>query len=422
LRKKDERIREIAEPFYYRLFLIPQAKMRQKECIQAIRKKGRSSLVFVVSSLPMWRSQTLYDLLSKDDRFDIHFALFPLPTFSPAQRATAIQQFRSYFDKLQIPYLDLSGIDKPGHTLRKRLDPDILFYPQPYSRLFSNDLDSFSFSDKLLCYIPYAMLTASEPWAYRNHLNNIAWRLFFQSESRKEEAARVLYSRGKNIRVVGDPVADLFSLPMHRDVWKPQEKKKKRVIWAPHFTLSDDFYLHRNAFSWLSDFMLDVAARYHEQIQFAFKPHPRLLSVLYDRPDWGKERADDYYARWAEGANTQLETGNYIDLFKGSDAMIHDSSSFSVEYHFTGKPVLFTATDLEPITRILNEFGQAAIRAHYPGKTTGDIFSFLDNVVLGEQDPMAGQRQAFYHQYLLPPGGRSVAENIYQDLVTSIWG
>lgn len=370
----------------------------------------------------MWRSQTLYDLLSQDKRFDIHFALFPLPTFSPAQRSTAIQQLRSHFDKQQIPYLDLSAIEKPGHTLRERLDPDILFYPQPYSRLFCNDLDSFSFSDKLLCYIPYAMLTASEPWAYRNHLNNIAWRLFFHSEARKEDAARVLYNHGKNIRVVGDPVSDLFSRPMHHDVWKPQERKKKRVIWAPHFTLSNDYYLHRNAFSWLSDSMLDIAARYHEQIQFAFKPHPRLLSVLYDMPDWGKKRADDYYARWAEGANTQLETGNYIDLFKGSDAMIHDSSSFSVEYHFTGKPVLFTATDLEPITRILNEFGQAAVQAHYQGKNTGDILSFLDNVVLGGQDLMAGQRQAFYHQYLLPPGGKSVAENIYQDLVTSLWG
>ena len=199
-----------------------------------------------------------------------------------------------------------------------------------------------------------------------------------------------------------------------------QEEKTGNL--GPHFTLSDDFYLHRDAFAWLSDFMLDVAARYYEQIQFAFKPHPRLLSVLYDMPDWGKERADNYYARWAEGVNTQLETGNYIDLFKGSDAMIHDSSSFSVEYHFTGKPVLFTATDLEPITRSLNEFGQAAIQAHYQGEKNEDILSFLDQVVLKGQDTMADQRHVFYHQFLLPPGGKSVAENIYQNLVTSLWG
>lgn len=370
----------------------------------------------------MWRFQPLFDQLSKDSRFDLHIALFPLTTFSQVQQHSAVQQLRSYFSEHQIPFLDLSDNPTPGKVLHKELDPDILFYPQPYNHLFGNDLDSYSFSDRLLCYIPYAMLTASEPWAYKSHLNNIAWRLFFHSESRKKEAAEVLYNEGENIRVVGEPMSDLFANPILRDVWKPQEREKKRVIWAPHFTLSDDYYLHRDSFTWLCDFMLDVALRYRDQIQFAFKPHPRLLSVLYDRPDWGKERADTYYSRWAEGENTQLETGYYIDLFKGSDAMIHDSSSFTVEYHFTGNPVLFTATDLAPITNILNEFGQAALRAHYQGKDNKDILSFLDNVVLGEKDPMKQQRQAFFDQYLLPPQGRSVAENIYQEIVTSLWG
>ena len=47
---------------------------------------------------------------------------------------------------------------------------------------------------------------------------------------------------------------------------------------------------------------------------------------------------------------------------------------------------------------------------------------FLENVVLGGNDPMKEQRLAFYNQYLLPPGGKSVAENIYQEIVDSIWG
>ena len=102
--------------------------------------------------------------------------------------------------------------------------------------------------------------------------------------------------------------------------------------------------------------------------------------------------------------------------------MIHDSSSFTVEYHFTGKPVLFTATDLTPVTSILNDFGKAAVYAHYQAKNTEGILAFLENVVLGGNDPMKEQRLAFYNQYLLPPGGKSVAENIYQEIVDSIWG
>lgn len=418
----DERIREIAEPFYYRFYLIPQAKWNQMKRIREIRKNAKATLVFLVSSLPMWRFQSLYDCLLEDVRFNMQIALYPFPTFTLEQRQSSIQQLREYFNERRIPFIDLSVFNSPGAYLRKEINPDILFYPQPYNHLYGNDLDCYCFSDRLLCYIPYATLTASESWAYKNHLNNIAWRVFFSSESRKKEAQRVLFNRGKNICSVGEPLADLFGLPTHQSVWKPQEKQKKRVIWAPHFTLSSDNYLHRDSFLWLSSFMWDIALQYRDRIQFAFKPHPRLLSVLYERPDWGKERADTYYSRWAEGANTQLETGNYIDLFKGSDAMIHDSSSFSVEYHFTGKPVLFTATDLNPITSILNDFGQAAIRAHYQGKDCNDIKSFLDNVVLKGDDPMKGERRSFYIQYLMPPGGKSVAENIYQEIVSSLWG
>ena len=418
----EERIRKIAEPFYYRFFLIPQAKRNQSRRIGEIRKKGKATIVFLVSSLPMWRFQALYDRLSKDSRFDVKITLFPFTTFSQEQQKSSIQQLRDHFTERGIPFFDLSDINNPGERLRKEVNPDIVFYPQPYNHLYGNDLDDDYFSASLLCYIPYATLTASETWAYKNHLNNIAWRVFFSSESRKKEAQKALYNHGKNIRSVGEPLADLFGFPALKSVWKPQEKAKRKVIWAPHFSLSNGYFLHRNSFTWLSGFMLEIAERYREQLQFAFKPHPRLLSVLYEQPDWGKERADAYYSRWAEGANTQLETGDYIDLFKGSDAMIHDSSSFSVEYHFTGKPVLFTAADLNPITSILNDFGQAAIQVHYQGKDFDDITSFLDNVVLKGDDPMKEDRQAFYNQYLMPPGGKSVAENIYQEIVSSIWG
>lgn len=421
MKETENLIRKITEPYYYRFFLIPQAKRRQKKRINVIQKKGRASIVFLVSSLPMWRFQSLFDRLSIDKRFDCHIAIFPFPTFSPTQQETALQQLRAFFQDRSIPLLDLSSYPSPGQTLRKDLDPDIIFYPQPYNKLYGNDLDNSFFLDKLLCYIPYAMLTANEPWAYKCHLNNVAWRLFFPSDASKEEAKAVLYNRGKNIHVVGEPMADLFRQPIIQNVWKPQEKQKKRVIWAPHFSLPTDGFLHRDSFSWLSSFMLNVAKHYQDQIQFAFKPHPRLLSVLYDMPDWGKDKADEYYDLWANGANTQLNTGNYVDLFKESDAMVHDSSSFTVEYHFTGKPVLFMTTDLHAVTSILNDFGKEAVMAHYQGTCPEDITSFLEDVVIGGNDPMKEKRSCFYQKYLSPPGSNSFSENIYQELVSSLW-
>ena len=215
-------------------------------------------------------------------------------------------------------------------------------------------------------------------------------------------------------------MADAFNKPLEKDIWKPQDQQKKRVIWAPHYTITEGGLLHRDSFTWLSEAMLDIAAEYKTRIQFAFKPHPKLLSVLYELPDWGKEKADAYYNRWANGSNTQLETGEYVDLFKSSDAMIHDSSSFSVEYHFTGKPVLFLSSDLNSVLSSLNDFGKQAILAHYQGNDKDHIVSFLEKTVLNGEDPRYEERQRFRERFLLSPGNRSVTESIFQVFVDSL--
>ena len=414
------RIRRITEPAYYKLFLIPRAANLHRKRVRKIRRKARAKVVFVVSSLPMWRFQNLYDLIRKDSRFQIELAIYPFPSFSPAQRDTAVLELRNYFSSRGMPFVDLSGEASPGRVLREKANPDIIFYPQPYNNLFGNDLDCRYFEDCLISYIPYAMLTAKESWAYRTHLNNIAWRLFYPWQARKAEAEAVLYNRGKNIRITGEVMSDIFAASAENAVWKKQESDKKRIIWAPHFTIYDSTMLHRDSFTWLSKVMWDVAEKYRDAIQFAFKPHPRLLSELHRHPDWGQDKADSYYRQWAEGTNTQLETGSYIDLFKGSDAMIHDCGSFSVEYHFTGKPVLFTARDLKAAVANQNELGRGGILAHYQGSSEADIINFIEDVVLDGKDPMEEERLAFREQFLRPPGGRSVAQNIYNEILSGI--
>ena len=416
----DSIFRQWIEPAYYKLFLIPSSEYRQKKLVKEIRKRGYAKVVFIVSSLSMWRFQDLFEKFQGDSRFRVCMATFPFPSYSPEQKTEAMKNLHGFFSAHRMPFIDLSQEARPGQTLRQQADPDIIFYPQPYNNLFFNDLDNQHFPDKLLCYIPYAMLTAKDSWAYQSRLNNIAWHLFFQSEARKQEASAVLYNHGKNIVVTGEPMADAFNKPLEKDIWKPQDQQKKRVIWAPHYTITEGGLLHRDSFTWLSEAMLDIAAEYKTRIQFAFKPHPKLLSVLYELPDWGKEKADAYYNRWANGSNTQLETGEYVDLFKSSDAMIHDSSSFSVEYHFTGKPVLFLSSDLNSVLSSLNDFGKQAILAHYQGNDKDHIVSFLEKTVLNGEDPRYEERQRFRERFLLSPGNRSVTESIFQVFVDSL--
>lgn len=415
-----EKLHRISEPAYFKCVLIPRAKCQQKHVVRSIRKTGKARLAFIVSSLPMWRFQPLLNLLQNDPRFEVTVVVYPFTNLSLTERTSTADKIISFFSTLNVNCLNLCNESKPGEILQNVVKPNIIFYPQPYNHLFGSDLDCYGFNDKLLCYIPYASLTANGDWAYKTYLNQIAWRLFFPSTASKQDAGAVLFNGGKNIRVVGEAIADLFSTPPSNDPWKEQNTPKKRIIWAPHYSIKDEGFLHRNSFMWLSEFMWSIASSYQDRIQIAFKPHPRLKTELYAAKGWGKEKTDQYYARWENGSNTQLETGSYIDLFKTSDAMIHDSSSFTVEYHLTGNPVLFISEDLGDVLERLNPFGQEAIRAHYKGNTEKEIVDFIESVVLRGEDPMKDERKAFYEKYLRPPGGKSVAENIYHELLIGL--
>ena len=415
-----ETLRRVTEPAYFKFFLIPRARMKQARCIRKIRKEGKAKIVFIVSTLPMWRFQSLFNQLQDDVHFDVSIAIYPFNNWTYEQKARAMEELRDYFSQQSIQILDLSQETFPGKSLREMKNPDLIFYPQPYNHLFWNDLDNQYFGDKLVCYIPYGMPVVRLPWIDRTLLHNTAWRVFFHSESRKQQAQSVLFNHGRNIRVTGDPISDLFKLPAKNQVWKEQERQKKRVIWAPHHSILSDDWLHQNSFSWLSDSMLKIAENYKDQIQFSFKPHPKLFSSLCETPGWGKERAQAYYEAWENGENTQLNIGSYIDLFKESDAMIHDCSSFTAEYLFTQNPVFFVTDNTEFIQSQLNDFGQEALGAHYVGGIEVEIIKFLEETVLKGDDPQKSVRETFLQKHLLPPGNVSATENIYHEILSGI--
>ena len=166
--------------------------------------------------------------------------------------------------------------------------------------------------------------------------------------------------------------------------------------------------------------MLDIAEKNKDRLQIAFKPHPRLKSELYLHPDWGKEKTDRYYQRWESMENTQLETGDFIDLFKTSDAMIHDSGSFTIEYLFVNKPVAFVTADFEALKSEHNDIGRACLDQHYVVHNEKEVFDFINQVVLENQDPMKKQRTEFFQTALKPNVNGNTSEFIVSDIKKSL--
>lgn len=414
------RLRDIWYPIYFKHIQLKGLRKKQAQTLERIREKGYATVAFIVSTLPMWRNQALYDLLAADSRFRPIIAIYPFASFATDEQNQIMQELREHFSSLGVPFIDLSKEPDPVRCFRKEINPDIIFYPQPYYILYDNGLDSHWYEDRLLCYVPYGLNTMGVRWPFNQRFSNVGWRLFYSTEIDRKSAERFSFCKGENARAVGNPTADYFLHSNHPSPWKTQGTSKKRIIWAPHFSIAEGGLLYRNSFLSLHQDMLDLARKYRHCAQFAFKPHPRLKSVLYDHPDWGEKRTDNYYSLWANGENTQLETGAYIDLFMNSDAMIHDCVSFSAEYHYTHNPVLFTTSDLQSVSAPLSVLGRAALEAHYIGENIRDVESFIIHVVIGGEDPLKENRNVFFNDFLLPPNGKSTAENIYQEMLDSL--
>lgn len=397
-------------------FLLPiyQTVLRYR-----LRCKDRINVVLIASSLPMWRFQGLYELLSQNARFNVSVFIMPFKTYNVEQQKADVESLVSFFCSRDIPYVMLSDACEKGENELQKLNPDVLFYPQPYLRIYDDAYDYDKFKTRLLCYCPYAFWMSVDGWSYNLPLHNYAWKLFYSTELHRQEAKRYGRSGDRNVEIVGYPNADDFLSGNHKDVWKPQDLKKKRIIYAPHFTIFKGGLLEQSNFLWLGEFMQDVAEKYADKIQFVFKPHPRLFSELCRHEDWGKEKAKAYYDKWDAMENGQLQTGEFIDLFMTSDAMIHDSGSFTVEYHYSGKPVMYVADNIEEQILNKNELGEKAMRLHYIAKTKQDIIDFIENVVLNGEDPMKQDREQFKQDYLLPPNGKTVAQNMADVLINA---
>ena len=370
--------------------------------------KGRKQLnvVFMALDVALWRYQSIYELMVADERFNPTIVLTPCLV---RDAESDLRGLRKFFDERHISYIDYDS-KKGAVDIRKELCPDIIFYTQPYEYLLIPEYDCRHFYDLLLCYMPYGFWSSTGKLSYNLHFHNMAWRLYYSTSLHLLEAQKVATNRGRNVRVVGYANTDDYLKGHYEQVWKTVADgvKRKRVIWAPHFSIisANSAFPPRGNFLWLADMMLEFAKEYADRIQIAFKPHPALLNQLYQHPEWGRERADAYYEEWRMMENTQLETGQFVDLFMTSDAMIHDSGSFAVEYHYSRKPVMFVTHDKKSVYSTLSEFGYKAYDLHYFGQNEADVRHFIDDVVLGGNDPMRLQREQFYHDYLLPPGFR----------------
>ncbi len=395
------KIRRMLLIFYYQCY--------QPSILRRIRMQDKIRVVFFLSNLSQWKYDSLFKLLLHNERYEPIIVPFLYPHYTKTEQHHIESDIVTYCIKNDYPYLRGYDIDRGKALPAKELAPDIVIYTQPYNQGYNFWRINKFWRKSLFIYTPYGICIEKDAQFYDTLLQNIAIINFYPSIYFKQLFEQKVYTKGRNIAVVGNPIYDtLCSNKYVNSPWR-LSASYKRVIWAPHHTILQSDFLQYSNFLQVADDMLMLARKYKDQIEFVFKPHPRLLNKLYEV--WGSERADEYYHQWETMPNTSVVLGEYNALFWHSNAMIHDCSSFTVEYLYSGHPVMYLSKPGHE--EYLNDYGIKCFDVHYKGVNIQDIEAFLVNVVLNDNDTLKTVRDKLYKQELCPPNQQSVGQNMF---------
>lgn len=396
-----------------------KARKGKKAIFNKFKNGEKLKIALMVERPGMWCFDYLYNILKNDSRFEVLVVIMPEPFYGKLQMKKYLKETEE--EMLQKGYTPLLGYDKDTNEIinfRSLVNPDIIFYTDFWKPHFYNEFYIDNFLDKITLLTEYGYSVMQDEKTCGFELNNLVDLYFRPTEIHKKMAQEIMENKGQNVIVTGSPKLDERFDENYKpqDVWKKQDKKKKRIIWAPHYTdvMPADMYAN-DAFWYIYDFMLDLAEKYKDSVQFVFRPHPVLYTKMIKK--WGEYITKKYYKQWDTLENGQVFMGNFIDLFMTSDAMIMDSCSFRAEYTSFDKPLFYTITETSRL--VINEFGEELHKNFYvpDGNLEKGIESFIQDVVINGNDYKALGRHKLVEQYFGKINGHTASENIYNEII-----
>lgn len=398
---------------FYRKVVLPYL-------VRRTRNKDKINVIFLAMNTDMWRYDGVYRRLSSDPRYSplIVTAMRNIPEIQQQLVEQAIML--DFFSKKG--YNVIPGLDPETHRWidLNKLMPDIIFYTQPYDKGIEKSLEYYNHLNSLICYTPYSFQLSETAWGWNNNLQQYCWKLFYVGNVHLQACKRLSRIGAENAAAVGYGLEEeyqecVMDIAESNRLWR--HDTRKRIIWAPHHSISKDEVFRSSSFLEIAELMLQLRDEYKDRVIFAFKPHPVLKTKL--EKIWGGDKAEAYYNDWAQSENSFYAQGDYVQLFAGSDAMIHCSGSFIVEYLYTGKPVAYVYSKMRKLPNI-GPIGDAALQAHYSVNNETDMRQFIDNVVLGGNDTKFQIRQKVAKEYLKSPNGKMFSENVYESIVEGL--
>ena len=374
------------------------------------RNRGRKPIkvLFLVSNSAKWKAQSVFNLMSKTDRY-LPFIALTLQdqelTFDEKRRQEQLQELKDFFSTKGMATLQAYSSENFMPITLRDFAPDVIFYQTPWNVSSVQSPEKVS-KYALTSYVPYFVqnygnltMDCCEPfhrYLWRHYTLNDYWAREFMNV---QDATA---GRAGKVVGTGHPMLDMLS-----DISKTVHNNDT-VIYAPHWSCGiGECY---STFHKVGLKMLEFA-QHHTEIKWIFKPHPTLRKVLTDEKIMTEDEAQSYYTAWERLGNV-CYGGGYESYFEDSAAMITDCGSFLVEYACTGRPIIhLISSDAKfaphPISKVLFD-------TYYKAKGWDEFCKIFQDVVINGNDYLRERRLQKVKEMNL--SGSNAARKIVNDL------
>ena len=356
---------------------------------RAIRKVWPGSIpiriVFLAGDPQDWFSlETVYRHCTADPRFQVHVV-----NIGFASKIHGSSKCSAYFRKKGIPYIE--GVDEPVRL--ERLTPDIIAVSSPYDEFRPPHYRTPNLLRYAkLMYICYGPDFADQQGALAKQVYGFdtqknAWRIFSRSQRTVGHYRKYGGVPARRIVCLGHPRIDQYysdsAVDLLPEALTSASAGKFKIIYAPHHSLQgwSTFLRYADQIRRLLD--------ENEDCYLVFRPHPILKLTL----SASHSMSEEAFLRLFDGERCCLYDGeDYYALFRWSDLLISDASSFLVEYAPTRNPIMYLhREDGRGLDDTLREDVHGSC---YVAANEADIATLFKQITNGS-DPMRDVRPRF---------------------------
>ena len=402
--------------------LVKNYKEKEQQIREKVARGEKIKVVFLANMLSMFPAESLMQKMLKDDIFDVNLYVIPDVRFGDDQMVRLLEEtyngLKEKYDFVEkaIRYDDENQVTWVENVIS---GADVVCYPSPYDVSFSLYNPYYAIQQGILSFhINYGFFRSKyDRYIYQTDNYNNFWKVFLETESNFEEYKKYGQCDGVNAVITGYSKMDnLVSLFENR-----KENERKKLIIAPHHSVDGgaNRVLALSNFERLSNLFLELPKKY-PQIDFVFRPHPVLFTILSKKNHWGEDRVKVYLDELLSNKNVIYSTeGNYLDVFAQSDGIIQDCGSFLVEYFYTKQPQCYILKNKKDIEDKFSDLGKKCLENCYVSYTEKDIIKFIEDIILAGNDPKKEARIAFAENEIMinyPNVNDKIVEEIKKEL------